>query len=226
MRALVVEDEYKIANALKRGLESEGYAVDVAYNGDDGLAAALYDPHDVVILDRMLPGGSDGIAIVKEMRAAGVMTPVLMLTAKDAVSDRVDGLDAGADDYLVKPFAFEELLARIRALIRSHDQKTPDAVLRYHDLELDQKSKQARRAGRVIDLSMKEYALFDYLLRNPEVVLSKQQIIDHVWNYDADILPNTVEAFIAMLRSKIERPFRGERYIHTVRGFGYKLEKR
>ncbi|MCA9347037.1 response regulator transcription factor [Candidatus Saccharibacteria bacterium] len=226
MRILVVEDEYKIANALKRGLSSEGYATDVAYNGDDGLANALNDPYDLVILDRMLPGGYDGIAIVSEMRKSKIMTPVLMLTAKDSIPDRVAGLDAGADDYMIKPFAFEELLARIRALTRSDENKTPDAKLEYKGLSLDLKTKLAFREGKSIELSLKEFSLLDYLLRNPEVVLTKQQIIDHVWDYDADILPNTVEAFIAMLRNKVDRPFEKGSYIQTIRGFGYKLEKR
>ena len=224
MRVLVVEDEYKIANALKKGLSSEGYATDVALNGDDGAASALNDPYDLVILDRMLPGGFDGIAIVKEMRSSGNMTPVLMLTAKDAISDRVAGLDAGADDYLIKPFAFEELLARVRVLTRAHDHKMPDPVLEYKGLCLDLRTKKAIRGGIGIELSLKEYSLLDYLLRNPETVLNKQHIIDHVWDYDADILPNTVEAFIAMLRAKIDRPFKGQTYIQTMRGFGYKLE--
>lgn len=224
MRVLVVEDEYKIANAIKKGLTQEGYATDAVYTGDDGLASALNDPYDLIILDRMLPGGYDGIAIVKELRSEKNMTPVLMLTAKDSIPDRVAGLDAGADDYLVKPFAFEELLARIRVLTRSPDQKTPDAKLEYDGLELDLRTKQACRASKTIELSLKEFSLLDYLMRNPGVVLTKQQIIEHVWDYDADILPNTVEAFIAMLRNKIDRPFKARTYIQTVRGFGYKLE--
>jgi DNA-binding response OmpR family regulator len=225
MRLLIVEDEYKIANALRRGLTSEGYAVDVANNGDDGLASALNDPLDLIILDRMLPGGYDGIAIVKEMRQNNVSTPVLLLTAKDAVSDRVAGLDAGADDYLTKPFAFEELLARIRVLTRSVDHKEASPELRYDCLRLDLRGKVLFRDEQRIELSLKEYALLDYLMRNPETVLSKQQIIDHVWNYDADILPNTVEAFIAMLRNKIDKPFDDKKFLQTVRGFGYKLER-
>jgi two-component system, OmpR family, response regulator len=225
MRVLIIEDEYKIANALKRGLSSEGYAVDTALNGDDGLAAALHDPIDVVVLDRMLPGGYDGIAIVREMRESGITTPVIMLTAKDAISDRVAGLDAGADDYLIKPFAFEELLARIRVLTRSTDQKESSPELKYGALVLDLKTKIVKRGTDRIELSLKEFTLLDYLMRNPGVVLSKQQIIDHVWNYDANILPNTVEAFIAMLRNKIDKPYIQDSYIQTVRGFGYKLEK-
>ncbi len=224
MRVLVIEDEYKIANALKRGLTAEGYAVDAVYNGDDGLANALESTYDLIVCDRMLPGGYDGIAIVKAMRAENIMTPLLMLTAKDAISDRVAGLDAGADDYLVKPFAFEELLARLRALIRSGQQKSDSPVLAYKELELNLVTKKAIREGVEISLSLKEFSLLDYLMRNAEVVLTKQQIIEHVWDYDADILENNVEAFIGMLRKKIDKPFKQTTYIQTMRGFGYKLE--
>lgn len=224
MRVLVIEDEYKIANALKRGLTAEGYAVDAVYNGDDGLASALESTYDLIVCDRMLPGGYDGIAIVKAMRAENIMTPLLMLTAKDAISDRVAGLDAGADDYLVKPFAFEELLARLRALIRSGQQKSDSPVLAYKELELNLVTKKAIREGVEISLSLKEFSLLDYLMRNAEVVLTKQQIIEHVWDYDADILENNVEAFIGMLRKKIDKPFKQATYIQTMRGFGYKLE--
>lgn len=224
MRLLVIEDEYKIANALKRGLTHEGYAVDVAYNGDDGMTNAVDSAYDAIICDRMLPGGYDGISIVKSMRSEGIMTPVLMLTAKDAISDRVAGLDAGADDYLVKPFAFEELLARLRALIRSGQQKNDAPVLTYKDLELNLVTKLAKRDGADIVLSLKEFSLLEYLMRNQGVVLTKQQIIEHVWDYDADILENNVEAFIGMLRKKIDKPFKDESYIQTMRGFGYKLE--
>jgi two-component system, OmpR family, response regulator len=224
MRILVVEDEYKIANALKKGLSSEGYATDLALNGDDGAANALNDPYDLIVLDRMLPGGYDGIAIVKELRKSGNMVPVIMLTAKDSVADRVAGLEAGADDYLVKPFAFEELLARVRVLTRPKDQKQAEPELVYRGLRLDLRTKKAVREGKEIELSLKEFSLLDYLMRNSESVLTKQQIIEHVWDYDADILPNTVEAFIAMLRAKIDKPFTSGTFIQTMRGFGYKLE--
>ena len=225
MRLLIIEDEYKIANALKRGLTAEGYAVDLAYNGDDGLANAMEPNYDLVVCDRMLPGGYDGITIVKTMRGEGIMTPVLMLTAKDAVSDRVAGLDAGADDYLIKPFAFEELLARLRALSRSGQANSGSTVLEYKGLSLNLVTKMASRDGRDISLSLKEFSLLEYLMRNTEVVLTKQQIIEHVWDYDADILENNVEAFIGMLRKKIDRSFKGKTYIQTMRGFGYKLEE-
>jgi DNA-binding response OmpR family regulator len=222
MRILVVEDEHKIAGAIKRGLEQESYAVDAAYDGDEGLSSALTDEYDVIILDRMLPGLLDGAEICKEVRANGVRTPILMLTAKDKIADRVEGLNAGADDYLIKPFAFEELLARVHALMR-RPQDHVGNVLELNDLSLDTASYEVKRAGRKIKLSQREYALLEYLMRNQNRTLSKNNIISHVWDYDADILPNTLEVYIGYLRNKIERPFRGPELIHTIRGFGYKL---
>jgi DNA-binding response OmpR family regulator len=222
MRILVVEDEHKIAGAIKRGLEQESYAVDVAYDGDEGLSSALTDEYDVIILDRMLPGLLDGTEICKEVRANNIRTPILMLTARDKISDRVDGLNSGADDYLVKPFAFEELLARIRALLR-RPQDHVGNVLQIDDLTLDTETYEVRRSGQAIQLSQREYALLEYLLRNQNRILSKSNIISHVWDYDADILPNTLEVYVGYLRGKIERPFNGPELIHTVRGFGYKL---
>jgi DNA-binding response OmpR family regulator len=222
MRVLVVEDEHKIASAIKRGLEQETYAVDVAYGSDEGLSSALTDEYDVIVLDRMLPGLLDGAEITKEVRANGVRTPIIMLTAKDKIGDRVEGLNAGADDYLVKPFAFEELLARIRALLR-RPQDHVGNMLAIDDLSLDTNTYEVKRNGRKIQLSQREYALLEYLMRNQNRILSKTNIISHVWDYDADILPNTLEVYIGYLRGKIERPFRGPELIHTVRGFGYKL---
>jgi len=222
MRILVVEDEHKIAGAIKRGLEQESYAVDLAYDADEGLSSALTDEFDVIVLDRMLPGLLDGAEICKEVRANGIRTPILMLTAKDKISDRVDGLNSGADDYLIKPFAFEELLARIRALMR-RPQDHVGNVLTLDDLTLDTETYEVRRAGRGVQLSQREYALLEYLLRNQNRILSKPNIINHVWDYDADILPNTLEVYIGYLRAKIERPFNGPELIHTIRGFGYKL---
>lgn len=222
MRILVVEDEHKIAGALKRGLEQESYAVDVAYDGDEGLSSALTDEYDVIILDRMLPGLLDGTEICKEVRANGIRTPIIMLTAKDKISDRVEGLNSGADDYLVKPFAFEELLARIRALLR-RPQDHVGNVLQLDDLTLNTETYEVKRAGQSIQLSQREYALLEYFLRNQNRILSKANIISHVWDYDADILPNTLEVYVGYLRAKIERPFKGPELLHTVRGFGYKL---
>lgn len=221
MRILVVEDEHKIAGAIKRGLEQERYAVDIAYDADTGLSMALSEDYDILILDRMLPGLIEGVDIAKEVRANNIHTPILFLTAKDSVGDRVAGLNAGADDYLIKPFAFEELIARVHALLRRPHEATP-SILKIDDLEMNISTGIVRRMGKVVQLSAKEYALLEYLLRNQNMVLSKQQIISHVWDYDADILPNTVEVFIGYLRNKLERPFRGPKLIHTVRGFGYK----
>jgi DNA-binding response OmpR family regulator len=220
MRILVVEDEHKIANAIKQGLEQHTYAVDVAYDGDDGLAMATTEPYDLIILDRMLPGSIDGIGILQKLRAARNHTPVLLLTAKDRVLDRAEGLNAGADDYLVKPFAFVELIARVRALLRRPRQAV-DTTLQYADLTLDTQDMLVERAGRRIELTPKEFALLEYLMRSPGRILSKETIMQHVWDYDADILPNTVEVYIGYLRNKVDKPFAGPALIHTKRGFGY-----
>lgn len=220
MRILVVEDEHKIANAVKRGLEQQSYAVDVAYDGDDGLAMATTEPYDLVILDRMLPGSVDGIGIVKQMREDQIHTPVILLTAKDKVLDKVDGLNAGADDYLIKPFAFVELIARVRALLR-RPQKTQSATLEYQDLMLDPANLRVYRAGETVELTSKEFALLEYLMRNADRVVTKDAIMQHVWDYDADILPNTVEVYIGYLRNKVDKPFKNKPLINTKRGFGY-----
>jgi len=220
MRVLVVEDEHKIANAIKRGLEQETYAVDVCYDADTGLASALAEEYDVIVLDRMLPGSMDGVGVCQEIRDAGKHTPILFLTAKDQIRDRVAGLDAGADDYLVKPFAFEELLARIRALLRRPHEAT-STVLALEDLVLDPATFIVTRADEQISLSRREFALLEYLMRNQNRVLSKDAIMSHVWDFDADILPNTVEVYMGYLRNKVEKPFEGPQLIHTQRGFGY-----
>lgn len=222
MRILVVEDEHKIANAIKNVLTEESFAVDMSYEGNEGLNSAQSEDYDLIILDRMLPGGMDGVEICQELRKAGKHMPILILTAKDQVSQRVEGLNAGADDYLVKPFSFEELLARINALLR-RPHNNLGSVLTVGNLTLDSSSKKVQRGGRQIVLSPKEYALLEYLLRNKGKVLSKQNLITHVWDFDADILPNTVESFITYLRTKIDKPFKSQHLIHTVRGFGYKV---
>lgn len=222
MRVLIIEDEHKIARALKKVLEQETYAVDVAYDGDEGYAMATTEPYDVAIIDRMLPGDYDGLAIVKGMREQKIHTPVLFLSALGSVSERTAGLDAGADDYLVKPFALEELLARVRALLRRPNEQQ-SSVLTVDDLSLDTINYVVERAGRQIQLTSKEFALLEYLLRNQGRPISKEVIISHVWDYDADILPNTVEVYVKYLRNKIDAPFK-KPLIHTVRGFGYKLE--
>lgn len=222
MRILIIEDERKIATALKRGLEQESYAVDTVFDGREGMSRALAGNYDLLILDRMLPGIGDGLEICRAVRAHGSQQPVLLLTARDSTSDRVDGLNSGADDYLVKPFSFEELLARIRALLRRPEQSVTTTI-RVGELTLKPDTFDVKRDGEPIELSRKEFALLEYLMRNKGRIVSKDQIIAHVWNFDAEILPNTVEVFIASLRQKIDKPFKGERYIRTVRGFGYKV---
>lgn len=224
MRVLVVEDEYGIANAVKKGLEQESFAVDVAYDGKEGFDLAVGEPYDVVVLDRMLPG-MDGLDICKKLRQRSIHTPVLILTARGQIIDRVDGLNSGADDYLVKPFAFEELLARIRALAR-RPKENIGSVLRVADLTLDTAAFAVKRGKTPIRLSGKEHALLEYLMRHMGQVLTKNQIISHVWSYDADILPNTVEVFIGYLRKKIDKAFpHKSSLIATVRGFGYRIGK-
>lgn len=224
MRILVVEDDHKIASSVKRGLEQESMAVDVAYNGSDGFDLAASEEYDTIILDRLLPG-MDGIEICSKLRKRGVHSPVLILTAKGQISDKVEGLNAGADDYLVKPFAFEELLARIKALSR-RPKNSIGAVLKVSDLTLDTVTYEVKRGGKPIPLSSREFALLEYLMRHPGQILTKDQIIGHVWDYDADVLPNTVEVYVGYLRNKIDKPFgKFSELIHTVRGFGYKIGK-
>ncbi len=223
MRILVVEDEHRIANSIKKGLEQERYAVDVAYDGNNGYDLASAEEYDVIILDLML-SGMDGITVCKELRKENIHTPILMLTAKGQIQDKVKGLDSGADDYLVKPFSFEELLARIRALTR-RPKTSLDEILIVADLTLNSKLFEVKRSGKLISLSNKEFSLLEYLLRNKTRILTKDQIISHVWNYDADILLNTVEVYIRNLRNKIDLPFKNKKpLITTVRGFGYKIE--
>jgi len=222
MRILIVEDDHKIANAIKKGLEQEHFAVDISYNGKDGLGQASTIDYDAIVLDRMLPE-IDGIEICRILRQKNNHSPILMLTAKDKLNDRVEGLNAGADDYLVKPFAFIELLARIRALIR-RPQESKEIVLKCDDLVLNTTSYDVTRAGKKIKLSSTEFALLEYLIRNQNRILTKDNIISHVWDYDADILPNTVEVYIGYLRNKIDKNFsKSKQLIKTARGFGYKL---
>lgn len=223
MRILVVEDEHKIANSIKRGLEQESYAVDVAYDGEQGFDLAATEDYDVIVLDLMLPK-VDGMDICKKLRKEeNIHTPILMLTAKGQLDDKVKGLNAGADDYLVKPFAFAELLARIRALTR-RPKSSLRPVLTAEDLSLNTLTFEVKRAGKQIRLSKKEFALLEYLLRHKDKTLAKEQIINHVWNYDADVLPNTVEVYIGYLRNKIDKPFKNKNpLIQTIRGFGYKI---
>ncbi len=224
MKILIVEDEYKIARAVRLGLEQEKAVVEVCEDGPSGLASAEGDEYDVIVLDRMLPGGIDGVEICERLRQSGNKTPILMLTAKAQIRDRVTGLNAGADDYLTKPFSFEELLARIRALMR-RPQTPIGNVLNVKDLSLDTLSYDVRRGDKRVDLTQTEFSLLEYMMRNHGRVLSKTNIINHVWDFDSDILPNTVEAYIGYLRNKIDKPFpKNPPLIHTVRGFGYKIE--
>ena len=223
MRILLIEDDVTIARLLKEGLEDEAYAVDIAHDGSEGYRTAAADDYDVIILDIMLPE-MNGYEVCRALRNDGNKTPILMLTARDAERDIVEGLDAGADDYLAKPFSFDVLLARIRALLRRPNEKLEE-ILQVGDLKLDPSSKKVTRASQEISLTAKEYGVLEYLMRNKGKVLSKEQIISHVWDFDADVLPNNVELFIMFLRRKIDKPFKSK-LIHTVSGFGYKLEEK
>lgn len=223
MRALIIEDEHKIANAIKKGLEQEHFAADVAYTGSEGRDLAIGEVYDIIVLDRMLPK-MDGLTLCSELRSKNIHTPIIMLTAKGQIQDRVEGLNNGADDYLIKPFAFEELLARIRALGR-RPQGSLGTLLQLNNLELNTITYEVKRNGKLIQLSQKEFALLEYMMRHPGIILTKEQIISHVWDYDSDILPNTVEVYMGYLRNKIDKPFKdNKQLIHTIRGFGYKIE--
>jgi two-component system, OmpR family, response regulator len=221
VRVLVVEDEVKMARAIRRGMEQEGYAVDIALDGDEGLHMVTENDYDAIVLDVMLPG-VDGLEVCRRLRARGRWAPVLMLTARDTVPDRIEGLDAGADDYLVKPFAFGELLARLRALIRRGAVERP-AVLQVGDLALDPAGHSVSRAGRRVELSAREFALLEFLMRHPGEVVSRTAILEHVWDYNYDGLSNVVDVYVGYLRRKLEQPF-GRTLIRTVRGVGYALE--
>jgi two-component system OmpR family response regulator len=220
MRVLVAEDELRMAALLKRGLEEQGYAVDVAINGPDALWHAMEFAYDAVLLDVKLPGMS-GIEVCRQLRSEQRWAPILMLTARDAVSERVAGLDAGADDYLIKPFSFDELSARIRALIRREVVERP-TELRVRDLRLDPATRRAWRGEVEVELSIKEFAMLELFLSNPGAVLSRAQIREHVWDYDYEGGSNVVDQYVLHLRRKIDRPF-NVRQLETVRGAGYRL---
>jgi heavy metal response regulator len=221
MRILLVEDDRKVASFIRRGLEEEGYAVDLASDGETGLAMALDRLHDVIVLDVMLPG-KPGFQVVRELRQAKVATPVLLLTARDAVEDKVQGLDAGADDYLTKPFAFAELLARVRALLRrGKEARAP--VLQVADLTLDPATRTVKRAGEAISMTNREFALLEYFLRNPGRVLTRTMIAEHVWDYSFDTATNVIDVYVNYLRKKIDAG-RERKLLHTVRGVGYVLK--
>ncbi|MFP3898520.1 MAG: response regulator transcription factor [Dehalococcoidia bacterium] len=221
MRILVVDDDRRLCAVIKRGLLEQGYAVDLAYDGEEGEYLAEINPYDVIILDIMLPS-KDGMQVCQELRAKKVNTPILMLTAKDTVEDRVTGLDKGADDYLVKPFAFSELLARIRALLRREGtSKSPE--IRVGDLVLNTLTREVRRGHRPIELTTKEYVILEYLMRRPKAVVTRTMIEEHAWDYDFDSMSNLVDVYIRRLRRKIDAE--GEdSLIQTVRGAGYRLK--
>jgi len=221
MYLLVVEDERRLAQVIRRVLEEEGHTVDLAYDGEEGLAMALEGCHDVIVLDVLLPG-LDGIQVCQSLRQNRVDTPILLLTALDQVHDRVRGLDAGADDYLPKPFAFQELLARLRALGRRRVQAREPIRLQVDDLVLDLARRRLERGGRIIELSPKEFALLEYLMRNQGRVLTRSQILDHLWGYDYTPDSNLVDVYISYLRAKIGES-QGRHRIRTVRGVGYIL---
>lgn len=216
MKILVVEDEHLIAQSLKKGLEQEKYTVDVAFTGTDGYDLASTSDFDLILLDLMLPG-MDGITICKKLRQSNNNTPILMLTAKGLVEDKINGLNCGADDYLPKPFSFEELLARVRALIR-RPQKISSSVLTVGKLSLDTTNFKVTLNNHEIKISSREFTLLEFLMRNVNVTLTKEKIISRLWDYDADVLPNTIEVYIRTLRQKI-----GKSYIETLRGFGYRF---
>ncbi|MCX6579395.1 MAG: response regulator transcription factor [Candidatus Aminicenantes bacterium] len=222
MRILIVEDDKKVAGFLRRGLKEEQYAVDVCYDGDEALFQSQVNQYDLIILDVMLPK-KNGFAVCKQIREEGNLTPILMLTARDQLEDKVKGLQEGADDYLTKPFAFEELLARIKALLRrTQDYKTK--TLNVGDLELDPVSRKVTRQGKPVSLTGKEYALLEYLLRNKGRTITQSMIIDHVWDMNFDGLSNVVNVYINHLREKIDKGL-PKKYIHTIRGVGYQIDE-
>jgi DNA-binding response OmpR family regulator len=222
MRILVVEDERKVASFLEKGLREEGYAVDVAHDGDDGLLKALVHEYDLLILDVMMPGRS-GFEVVRELRAKERATPVLMLTARGTERDVVLGLDAGADDYLAKPFGFDELLARVRALLRRGGAARPDRLL-YDDIEMDRVRHVAVRGGERLDLTPKEFQLLEFFMMNPERVVRRTELLEKVWDLHFDPMSNVVDVHVGNLRRKLEREANGAQ-VHTVRGVGYVLRK-
>jgi two-component system, OmpR family, response regulator len=220
MRVLIVEDEVKMAGLIRRGMREEGLAADVAVKGEDAIWMAGSTPYDAIVLDLMLPG-IDGFETCRRLRAEGVRAPVLMLTARDAVADRIAGLDGGADDYLTKPFSFAELLARLRALTRRGAIERP-AVLEVGDLRLDPATRRVIRSGREIELSAKEFALLEAFMRRPGEVLSRLQLLEAAWDMNYENRSNIVDVYVRYLRQKVDRPF-GQETIETVRGAGYRL---
>jgi DNA-binding response OmpR family regulator len=220
MRVLLVEDNRRMNTTIRLSLEEAGYAVDPAYTGPDGEEMAQMAPYDAIILDIMLPG-KDGLAVCRELRRNRVNTPVLMLTARDAIDDRVSGLDSGADDYLVKPFALEELHARLRALLR-RESGDKSGQLRIQDLVLDPATRYVTRAGKPVDLTAKEYGLLEYFMRNPNRLITREMAVDHIWSYDFEATSNIIDVYIRRLRAKIDAEA-AEKLFETVRGAGYRL---
>ena len=223
MRLLLVEDDIKIASFVIRGFQAEGYAIDHASDGEEGLHLALSEPYDAVIVDVMLPK-LDGLTLIEKMRGARVATPVIILSARSSVDDRIRGLQKGSDDYLTKPFAFSELLARIQALIRRARGATEPTRLVFRDLSMNLITREVERSGRKIELQPLEFSLLEYLMRNAERVVSKTMIMEHVWDYNFDPMTNVVEARICRLRDKVDNGFQNK-LIHTVRGVGYVLKE-
>ncbi|MBI5099338.1 MAG: response regulator transcription factor [Nitrospirae bacterium] len=222
MRVLIVEDERKISDFIKRGLKEDGYSVDAAYDGKEGHLLATTGEYDLVVLDIMLPK-IDGISLCRKLREEKIVTPIIMLTAKDSVKDKVKGLDSGADDYLIKPFAFEEFLARIRALLRKRDSNAV-TKMQISDLVLDLMTHKVTRSGQEIELTTKEYALLEYLMRNAGSVVTRTMISEHVWDVNFDTYTNVIDVYINYLRNKIDRDHKN-RLIHTLRGRGYVLKE-
>jgi heavy metal response regulator len=222
MRILVVEDEKKVASFIKRGLEEESFSVDMAYDGEEGLYMAESNPYDLILMDLMLPK-MDGLSVIKELRNKGNKTPVLCLTAKDTVEDIVSGLDSGSDDYLTKPFAFAELVARVRALLRRGTQDR-GAEIRFADLRLDPVAHKVWRSNKEIELTAKEYALLEYFIRNPNQILTRTMIAEHVWDYTFDSFTNIIDVYVNYLRKKVDRDY-DKKLIHTVRGIGYVMKE-
>ncbi len=222
MKVLVVEDEQKVANFLQKGLKEEQFVVDVAYDGLEGESLALANEYDLILLDVMLPG-KDGVMVLESLRARKIETPVIMLTAKDMVVDKLKGFEAGCDDYIPKPFSFEELLARVRAVLRRRSGASGN-VLNFADLTLDLISHKVIRGGKEIELTVKEYALMEYLMRNPNRVLTRTMITQQVWDYNFDSFTNVIDVYVNYLRNKVDRDF-PQKLIHTVRGVGYILKE-
>lgn len=222
MRILVVEDVRKLSSYIKKGLEAHSFSVDCVYDGETAEHKALVSDYDLILLDLLLPG-KDGIAVCQTLRQKGLSTPILMLTAKREIEDRINGLNCGADDYLVKPFDFEELLARIRALLRRPKEKLPE-ILKVKDITLDNSTRTVKRGNDIIPLSLKEYAVLEYMIRSKNMVLNRDQILDHCWDWNLDTFSNVVDVYIKKLRRKLN-PKNNEQYIKTVRGVGYKIEE-